>query len=32
VEVLKRIADQYSRRRLTPTVAGLLRNWLAWRR
>ena len=32
VEVLKRIADLYSRSRLTPTVAALMRKWLAWRR
>jgi pyruvate/2-oxoglutarate dehydrogenase complex dihydrolipoamide dehydrogenase (E3) component len=32
VEVLKRIADNYSRSRLTPLVASLARKWLAWRR
>ncbi|HVA48050.1 MAG TPA: mercuric reductase [Pirellulales bacterium] len=32
VEVLKRIADNYSRTRLTPLVATLARKWLAWRR
>jgi pyruvate/2-oxoglutarate dehydrogenase complex dihydrolipoamide dehydrogenase (E3) component len=32
VEVLKRIADNYSRTRLTPLVAMLARKWLAWRR
>ncbi|HEV3344067.1 MAG TPA: mercuric reductase, partial [Pirellulales bacterium] len=32
VEVLKRIADNYSRTRLTPPVATLVRKWLAWRR
>jgi pyruvate/2-oxoglutarate dehydrogenase complex dihydrolipoamide dehydrogenase (E3) component len=30
VEVLKRIADQYQRTRLTPRVAKLLRFWLRW--
>jgi pyruvate/2-oxoglutarate dehydrogenase complex dihydrolipoamide dehydrogenase (E3) component len=32
VEVLKRIADKYSRIRLTPLVAALARKWLAWQR
>jgi pyruvate/2-oxoglutarate dehydrogenase complex dihydrolipoamide dehydrogenase (E3) component len=32
VEVLKRIADNYSRTRLTPTVAAAIKKWLAWRR
>ena len=32
VEVLKRIADQYSRTRLTPRVAALFQWWLARRR
>jgi pyruvate/2-oxoglutarate dehydrogenase complex dihydrolipoamide dehydrogenase (E3) component len=32
VEVLKRIADNYSRTRLTPLVAAVARKWLAWRR
>ncbi|MBI3837277.1 MAG: mercuric reductase [Planctomycetia bacterium] len=32
VEVLKRIADQYERTRLTPRVAKLFEKWLAWRR
>ncbi|HWB08449.1 MAG TPA: mercuric reductase [Pirellulales bacterium] len=32
VEVFKRIADNYSRTRLTPLVATLARKWLAWRR
>ena len=32
VEVLKRIADAYQRTRLTPTVAGIFRHWLAWQR
>ncbi|MCH8042110.1 MAG: hypothetical protein IID44_00185 [Planctomycetes bacterium] len=32
VEVLKRIADAYSRTKLTPRVAGLMKKWLAWRR
>jgi len=32
VEVLKRIADAYSRTRLTPTVAAMMKRWLAWRR
>ena len=31
VEVLKRIADQYNKTRLTPTVARLLRTVLRWR-
>lgn len=31
-EALKRIADGYSRTRLTPRVAGLFKKWLAWRR
>lgn len=32
VESLKRIADNYSRTRLTPLVASLAHKWLAWRR
>jgi len=32
VEVLKRIADAYSRTRLTPRIAGWMKTWLAWRR
>jgi len=32
VEVLKRIADQSNKRRLTPRVAGLLKSIIAWRR
>ncbi len=32
VEVLKHIADQYQRTRLTPRVAALFKTWLAWRR
>ena len=32
VEVLKRIADDYSRSRLTPLLAAAARQWLAWRR
>jgi pyruvate/2-oxoglutarate dehydrogenase complex dihydrolipoamide dehydrogenase (E3) component len=32
VEALKRIADAYSRTKLTPRVAGLMKRWLAWRR
>ncbi len=32
VEVLKSIADQYQRSRLTPRMAALLKTWLAWRR
>ena len=32
VEVLKRIADQYQRTRLTPRVAALFEKLLAWRR
>jgi hypothetical protein len=31
-EVFKRIADSYSRTRLTPLAAGLFKRWLAWRR
>jgi len=31
-EVLKRIADSYLRTQLTPSVAGWLRRWFAWRR
>jgi pyruvate/2-oxoglutarate dehydrogenase complex dihydrolipoamide dehydrogenase (E3) component len=31
-EALKRIADSYTRTRLTPPVARLLEKWLAWRR
>ena len=30
VEVLKRIADNYSRTRLTPLVSALAHKWLAW--
>ncbi|HET6882479.1 MAG TPA: mercuric reductase [Pirellulales bacterium] len=32
VEVLKRIADKYSRTRLTPLVAAVARKWLEWQR
>lgn len=32
VEVLKRVADSYSRTRLTPFLAGVARKWLEWRR
>ena len=32
VEAWKRIADNYSRTRLTPLFAALARRWLAWRR
>lgn len=32
VEVLKRIADNYNRNRLTPRVAKLLKFWLKWMR
>ena len=32
VEALRRIADAYSRTRLTPRVAALLKRWLEWRR
>ncbi|MCH8921545.1 MAG: mercuric reductase [Planctomycetes bacterium] len=32
VEVLKRIADAYSRTKLTPRIAGAMKKWLAWRR
>lgn len=31
-EALKKLADAYSRTRLTPTVAGLFEKWLRWRR
>jgi pyruvate/2-oxoglutarate dehydrogenase complex dihydrolipoamide dehydrogenase (E3) component len=31
-EALKRIADNYTRTRLTPLVARLFEKWLAWRR
>lgn len=31
-EAIRKAADEWKRRRLTPTVAGLLRRWLAWRR
>ncbi len=31
VEVLKRLADQYNKSRLTPRVAGLLKTILRWR-
>ncbi|MGH7140938.1 MAG: mercuric reductase [Pirellulales bacterium] len=30
IEVLKRIADNYSRTRLTPLIAALSRKWLEW--
>ncbi len=29
-EALKKLADAYSRTRLTPTVAGLFEKWLRW--
>ncbi|TWT32678.1 mercuric reductase [Blastopirellula retiformator] len=32
VEVLKRIADQYRRTKLSPLVKTLFQKWLAWRR
>lgn len=32
VEVLKKIADNYNRTKLTPMVAKLFKKWLAWRR
>ncbi len=31
-DVLKRIADRYTRTRRTPLLAGLARKWLEWRR
>lgn len=31
-EVIKRLADQFSRRRLTPTVKWLFAKWFAWTR
>jgi pyruvate/2-oxoglutarate dehydrogenase complex dihydrolipoamide dehydrogenase (E3) component len=31
-DAIKKIADAYNRRRLTPLVSSLLRKWLAWRR
>ena len=32
MDILKRLAGAWSRTRLTPTVATILRAWLAWRR
>lgn len=31
-EAIRKAADEWKRAKLTPTVAGLLRRWLAWRR
>lgn len=31
-EAIRKAADEWRRTKLTPTVAGLLRRWLAWRR
>ena len=31
-EAIRKIGDQFNRTRLTPTVAGLMKKWLAWRR
>jgi pyruvate/2-oxoglutarate dehydrogenase complex dihydrolipoamide dehydrogenase (E3) component len=31
-EAIRKAADAWKRAKLTPTVAGLLRRWLAWRR
>ena len=31
-EALRKLGDQYNRTRLTPTVAGLMKRWLAWTR
>jgi pyruvate/2-oxoglutarate dehydrogenase complex dihydrolipoamide dehydrogenase (E3) component len=31
-EVIRKAADAYNRTKLTPTVAGMLKRWLAWRR
>ena len=31
-EVIKRLADQFSRRRLTPNVKWLFAKWFAWTR
>ncbi len=31
-EAIRKAADEWRRAKLTPTVAGLLRRWLAWRR
>ncbi len=31
-EVLKRIADNYNRKRLTPNIAQLFKKWLEWQR
>jgi pyruvate/2-oxoglutarate dehydrogenase complex dihydrolipoamide dehydrogenase (E3) component len=31
-EAIKRVGDAYNRTKLTPTVAGLMKKWLAWTR
>jgi hypothetical protein len=31
-EAIRKAADEWKRGKLTPTIASLLRRWLAWRR
>ncbi len=31
-EALKRIGDDYMRKKLTPTIKRIFRKWFAWRR